>query len=912
MRTVPGLVLALLQAQTQTQSQPQAPLEQARQLEQQVDQLFAVGKYAEAATAGERALAMMEKLLPPDHPDIGTALSNLSAVLWAQGAFERAESLARRALAIREKALGPEHREVANSLNNLGQLYESMGAYGRAEPLFRRALAIREKVLGPRHPEVGNTLNNLAALYVSTGDYARAEPLQKRALEIYEAAYGPNHARVATALNNLALVYKKMGELARAEPLYQRALAIHEGAQGQVHPDLTNPLNNLALLYTAMGQPERAEPLYRRALALREAAVGPAHPSVATVLVNLGSVLVARGQAAAARPLLERALRILEQAHGPNHPRVAAALASLAALHASSGAWAQAEPLARRTLAIMESAEGPQHPDVATAADALARLLVAAGRTAEALPLEWRALAIGEHMLRAVSGSATEARMAAFLARLREQEEVVYSLAAERPQDPEVRRLALAVALLRKGRTLDEAADTSRALARDLGAPEREALERLRALRTRFARASLDPGEGRKGFQENLVQLSEQAQQIEQELAVKSAPLRAQRALPAPEHIAERVAAALPPASALIEVVAFRHYRFRATFAQPRWGALEYVALTLGSDGTIGAVPLGRAAGIDAAVAALRTALTDPARDPIPAARALERRVMAPLRRLTTRRTDLVLSLDGPLQLVPFETLHDGRSYLIDRGALTYVTSGRDLLRGSESRSRSPAALLADPAFTSPTVVPLPATREEAAAIRALLPSARLLVGSAASKPALLALDAPALLHVATHGVFQDDQTDPPDGTRGLHLARDATPPPRDPLVRSALLLAGEERATALEVAGMNLQGTELVVLSACDTGRGDVRLGQGVYGLRRAVLIAGAETLVISLWRVDDAVTRELMTGFYQNLLAGRGRAEALRTAAQAVRAAHPHPYYWAPFVLVGAGGKIAHGSGV
>src|SRR5262249_56178759 len=107
------------------------------------------------------------------------------------------------------------------------------------------------------------------------------------------------------------------------------------------------------------------------------------------------------------------------EAEGASQPRGGAGRASLAALQASRGAWAQAEPLARRTLAIMESAEGPQHPDVATAADALARLLVAAGRTAEALPLEWRALAIGEHMLRAVSGSATEARMAALLARLR-------------------------------------------------------------------------------------------------------------------------------------------------------------------------------------------------------------------------------------------------------------------------------------------------------------------------------------------------------------------------------------------------------------------------------------------------------------------------------------------------------------
>ena len=111
---------------------------------------------------------------------------------------------------------------------------------------------------------------------------------------------------------------------------------------------------------------------------------------------------------------------------------------------------------------------------------------------------------------------------------------------------------------------------------------------------------------------------------------------------------------------------------------------------------------------------------------------------------------------------------------------------------------------------------------------------------------------------------------------------------------------------TALEVAGMNLWGTQLVVLSACETGRGDVKLGQGVYGLRRAFTVAGAETVVTSLWKVDDATTRELMEGYYQRLLAGEGRADAMRQAMEVVRAQHPHPYYWAPFIVVGNGAPL------
>ena len=196
------------------------------------------------------------------------------------------------------------------------------------------------------------------------------------------------------------------------------------------------------------------------------------------------------------------------------------------------------------------------------------------------------------------------------------------------------------------------------------------------------------------------------------------------------------------------------------------------------------------------------------------------------------------------------------------------------------------------------------------------------MVGSAASKEAFLQLAAPGILHVATHGFFLGDPSAVPD-TRGVDTFGELAGVrprqiPADPLLRSGLVLAGARSAaasshdarsplgnslvTALEIAGMNLWGTQLVVLSACETGRGSVSLGQGVYGLRRAFIIAGAETVVTSLWKVDDATTRELMEVFYQKLLGGEGRAQAMRNAMEAVRVQHPHPYHWAPFIVVGS----------
>jgi CHAT domain-containing protein len=215
---------------------------------------------------------------------------------------------------------------------------------------------------------------------------------------------------------------------------------------------------------------------------------------------------------------------------------------------------------------------------------------------------------------------------------------------------------------------------------------------------------------------------------------------------------------------------------------------------------------------------------------------------------------------------------------------------------------------------------PLPGTRQEAEAIQRLVPQAQLFLGPEATKERLLHLPTPGVLHLATHGFFLADAPGPAAsravGHFGVLGKESASEHPPDPLLRSGLVLAGARvpssntpglqgdsaLVTALELAGLDLWGTELVVLSACDTGRGDIKLGQGVYGLRRALVVAGAETVVMSLWKVNDDTTRLLMEDYYRNLLAGLGRATALREAMRSLRLTQPHPHYWAPFIALGS----------
>jgi tetratricopeptide (TPR) repeat protein len=236
----------------------------------------------------------------------GRLLNQSGYYLRGRARYAEAEPLYQRALAICEKALGPDHPHTSISLNNLALLYKSQGRYVEAEPLYQRALAIDEKALGPDHPNTGGDLNNLAALYYSQGRYAEAEPLYQRVLAIYDKALGPDHPNTATSLNNLAGIYHDQGRYGEAEPLYQRALAIRERALGPDHPDTAGSLYTLALLCTSQGRYVEAEPLYQRALAIREKALGPDHPLTAQSVRNYAQFLRERGRAAEAEKLEAR------------------------------------------------------------------------------------------------------------------------------------------------------------------------------------------------------------------------------------------------------------------------------------------------------------------------------------------------------------------------------------------------------------------------------------------------------------------------------------------------------------------------------------------------------------------------------------------------------------------------------
>jgi CHAT domain-containing protein len=711
-----------------------------------------------------------------------------------------------------------------------------------------------------------------------------------------------------------------------------------------------------ALKLKGAGKYDEALSSVELVLEVRERLLGAEHRDVAAAIDSLADIYTKRGEYLKAEPLHRRALAIREKALGQDHPDTGASLDNLAELYYYQGKYVEAEQLFKRALAIREKALGQDHPDTAASLDNLATLYAAKGDIAQAVKFQLRANATSERNLARNLVIGSERQKLAYLATLSAQTDRTISLHLHSaPDDPMARALAATLILQRKGRALDATSQNLNALRSRFNAEDQALLDRLTETRSQIARLVLRGPQKMtiEQHQDQIKELEDQADKDESAISRRSDEFRAQY-LPV---TLEAVMEAIPPDSALIEFASYRPFNAKATKGDEAYGPPRYVAYVLRREGEIEWKELGEAKSIDTAIASLRKASRDPKRvDVNRLARAVDARVFQPLRPLLGDVRRLLISPDGSLNLIPFAAFVDERGrYAVERYSISYLASGRDLLRLQVAReSKNGPLLVAAPDFGRRSQVevarsgeqekyssegevkeeaarsaikefyfpPLPYAAQEGEALRVLLPDATLLTKGQATKAALGQVRSPELLHIATHSFFLEDQQLTSAGERGAQALTDD--PERalqlleargvridGPLLRSGLALAGVNEhkdddngiLTALEVTGLNLWGTKLVALSACDTGVGEVKNGDGVHGLRRALVLAGAETQVMSLWAVSDKATRELMVAYYGRFKQGQGRGEALRQVQLEMlkNVNRRHPYYWASFIQSG-----------
>jgi CHAT domain-containing protein/Tfp pilus assembly protein PilF len=868
----------------------------ADQLNQQVIKLYNQGKYEEAIPLAKRILAIREKILGENHPSFAASLNNLALLYDSQGEQAQAEPLYQRALAIKEKALGKDHPEVATSLNNLASLYVSQGKYVKAEPLYQRAIDIDRKNLGNNHPSLATDLNNLAFLYDSQGKYPQAEALYQQAVDIKKKVLGEDHPEVATSISNLASVYVSQGKYGQAELLFQRTLDIREKVLGKNHPSVATSLNNLAALYDTQRKYGQAEPLFQRALDIREKALGKDHTSVAVSLNNLALLYTNKGEYTKAEMLFQRALRIREKALGKNHPSVANSLNNFAALYVSQGKYVQAESLFQRELDINEKVLGKNHPEVIINLNNLAGVYASQEKYAEAVGFHDRGSVIQEKELSKTLLIGSESNKKDYVDNILTSPNFSVDLAIKSNRI-DADRLALTNVLRRQGRVLDATAATIQNIR--LRLKDRPDLQKLfddwkttLQAQSDLATSQLrqkDPQE----YQARYQALEQRGQELETQLSKQSAIFRQ---TVAPVELT-KIQTLIPQDAALIHLVEYKPFNPKGGTLN-RFGSPRYAAATWRSTGNPHWVDLGAAAAIEKNIQTFREYLQDGSsannrkRDKI--ARTIDAQLMQPLRQHLGNTKHLLLSPDAALNLIPFEALKDeNNQYLIERYAFSYLTSGRDLTRFADAPpSRQAPVIFSEINYDRSTNLTPLNTTAETNEIQRVFPNAQITRDRAATKTALQQIQAPSILHLATHGFFKPAKNNP-DNSKQLD----------NPLTRSGIILAGTDQLTGLEVYGLDLYGTQLVVLSACETGLGDSSVGEGIYGLRRALVIAGSQSQVLSLWKVGDQATVELMKTFYANLKAGMGRHEALRHAQLKLlqHPNYPNPHYWAAFIPSG-----------
>jgi len=892
------------------------------------------GDYSGSMRLNERLLSLSELVYGPVDPRLRVPLHNLSVDLRELGNYTAAKTAAERSLSIAEQAFGPHHTEFATSLYMLATVDAALGDYSEAMRLLERATRIKEEALRPPEPEISRESWFIPALFPLSGYDADDAAVLERAAAIGSAT--GEGAGATQILTNLATLLTTPEEFNRTRPLFERALATELKLRGPDHPEVAAAATNLGYVLSHAGDGAGARQQYSNALRIWKGSFGPDHPKVARALLNFAGLQLQAGNYTAARPLITQALTIQEHRLGAEHPDVAATLATLAEVDAHTGATTEAFAASRRaaeirsehvrlTLRVLPERQATAYASSSTSGIDLL-LTIASSHPAEIpqVTAAWdaviraRGIILDEMAARnRLTGAAENPDVVALTHALTSARQRLAAAFVRGPGDaaPERYRLQLEQARKIKDSAERELAEKSPQFQEDLSSSQ-VGLSRIDAALpdstalvafVRFQRHHLEP----------------------------TGPIALSRTDGEPSYLAfvkraGEAPAVVPLGSAERIDSLIAHWRRQ----------LEQEAMAGGHSGGLTEAAYRRAA------SQLRQQIWDPLRA-----------------HLINARRALIIP-DGALHLVNFAALPDGTSkYLVETGPLIhYLSTERDVVSMETAPPLAGTGLLAlggvafdepnrtvasgethfrgsrslCPGFQSMQFDPLPDSLAEVNQVMLLwnrthgasaLPAAAgaeglLLTGSAASESALKA-DAAGrrILHLATHGFFLGGDCVPAPGTTSAAPTGPTTRIVKEnPLLLSGLILAGANKRnsaapdqedgvlTAEEVAALNLSGVEWVVLSGCDTGAGEVKVGEGVFGLRRAFQIAGARTVIMSLWPVEDKSTRLWMKALYDGRLMKRlGTADAVREASlgllhqRRAQGLTTHPFYWGGFVATG-----------
>jgi tetratricopeptide (TPR) repeat protein/CHAT domain-containing protein len=901
-----------------------------------------LGDYSKAVELGTRALNIYKQVLGETHPSYAISLSNLAGFYTYLGDYSKAVELGTKAMNIRKQVLGEKHPSYAISLNWLACYYLYLGDYSKAVELGTRALNIRKQVLGEKHPSYANSLSNLAVNYSYLGDYSKAIELGTQALNIHKQVLGATHPDYDTSLCNLACIYSKLGDYSKAVELGTQELNICKQVLGESHPAYANSLNNLACYYSDLGDYSKAVELGTQALNICMQALGETHPDYATSLSNLACYYFRLGDYTKAVELGTQAMNILKQVLGESHPGYATSLSGLAIYYSYLGDYSKAIELGTEALNIRKQVLGESHPDYSNSLSNLALCNYLAGNYGEAYKLlNSSSQHRKEIMLNQFKGATSKERLNFW-----KENGYVFAylpmLCLKACAYESVGEVYDNSALFAKGLLLN--AETSlRDLILESGDTAAvKQFEAMQMTRTVLNRQYEKPIAERKL---NCDSLENVAEQMERELLRSS---KAYGDFTRNLTISWKdVQKGLSDGDMAVEFISFPKFRVDTILER---GGVQYVALTLKK-------------GYDKPK--MITLFEESELDAIPENRwyadtALCHLVWGQLGDELRGVKNVYFSPDGALYNIGIEHLPCSvTENMGERYNMFRLSSTRELAIGREQPSAKSSALYGGlQYYVPPTELlaynqkkgyswrtasrdvfePLPETKTEVENISALLKGHNydvpaIYAGDEGTEESFKALSGKRtrIIHLATHGCYitpdEADRQRKSDMQQRLAILRvgndNALGSEEDEaLTRSYLAMSGGKMCwtndtipeglddgllTAQEISRLDLRGCDLVVLSACETGLGDIT-SEGVMGLQRGFKKAGVQSIVMSLWKVADRPTQEFMTEFYRHLTAGEGKRASFLAAQRFLKEKYPtnlpnddgRPPYWASFIIL------------
>lgn len=894
------------------------------------------GKFTLAEDYFKEVIKIRKRNKQEQSPEYANTLNNLAILYKVSGRPALAETTYEEALAIYKTTLGEKSSAYATIVKNLADLYFMQAKYAKAEEYYKISRNIIRENVGDKHFNYALALKDLGKIYYIRSEYAEAEKVFTQAIDILKIR-GKNNREYASLINDLANIYRMQGLLDKAEPLLAEAIQINKEIYGTKHPDYARSLYNLALLYARKdGQSERVEKMYQEALtACRD---NPADAQLYSSVLNaLANIYNNRGDFEKAEPLYQEGLKIARKNLGKKHPAYASSLNNLAVMYRQKAKFEKAIELFTEVAQIRKETLGEKHLEYGRTLRNIAELYYVQKQYEKAEPYYTEANRIFLDQIRKNFATLSEKEKEVFFKYFQQSFLMFHSFTLLRKDaNPDLIEEAYNNQLAIKGIMLSEQNRLRNIILKGKDQELTHLYQKWQAKKDSLAQIYMKNNET-DSVRINTEPLEKEIEEIEKQLSLKSA-LFAQTQQRKFTTFKE-VQNALELDEVAVEILRFHKFEYRFT------DSVYYVAFVASKNHAKPQLafiwrttPKIEQEEIAFYKNSIRTRKED-----LVSYNLFWKPIEQKIREINPNAKKVYLACDGVYYAINPNTLQnpETKKYLIDERPVQIVISTRDIIKlknSSQNLILKNAILLGYPNYEEDeadevatpvdtlksaelddmtryrsTIVNLPGTKKEVDAIEKILKIKNLEVKKFTEKKAneknIKNVYSPSILHIATHGYFLEDIDEDLNETK----IEPKQMKNLNPLIRSGLLLAGVQKTlrkekrpnedgilTAFEAQTIDLSETDLVVLSACETGAGEVKNTEGIFGLQRAFQVAGANAVVTSLWKVDDAATEFLMTNFYTFWLKGASKYDALHNAMKETRKKFPQPYYWGAFVMV------------